>query len=153
MTAALLGTVAVLGLARLWDSGLPLRWPTVGFLLLVATGFTAFQAGVLRWLGTAGMAILAPLYLMAPSVAGQVPELLNPAYRALLWSWTPFRFSTEGLRSLIYLGHGADVRTALWVFGGLALAGLILLAIPPRGSAAGAEHRHALATNSVAAQA
>jgi hypothetical protein len=59
------------------------------------------QAGLLRVLGVGAMAILGPLYLVAPAVAGQVPELLNPAYRALLWSWTPFRFSAEGLRSFL----------------------------------------------------
>jgi hypothetical protein len=61
----------------------------------------ALQAGLLRVLGVGAMAILGPLYLVAPAVAGQVPELLNPAYRALLWSWTPFRFSAEGLRSFL----------------------------------------------------
>jgi hypothetical protein len=64
------------------------------------------------------MAVLGPLYLLAPAVAGQVPELLHPAYRAVLWSWTPFRFSTEGLRSLLQGTPVApDVATALWVLG------------------------------------
>jgi hypothetical protein len=105
----------VLGLARIWDAGLPLSWEVAGFLGLVGTAFALLQAGVLRWLGLAGMAVLAPLYLMAPAVAGMPPELLNPVYRALLWSWTPFRFTAEGLRSLLFVGSGApDVQYALW---------------------------------------
>ena len=67
------------------------------------------------------------------AVAGQPPELLNPVYRDLLWSWTPFRFSTEALRSLIFLGSSAsDVQPALWLFAVMAVAGLAMLLIPGR---------------------
>ena len=131
VAGALLGTVAVLGLARLWDAAIPLGWEAAGFLALVGTAFALLQAAVLRWLGLRGVVLLGLLYLMAPSVAGLVPELINPVYRALLWSWTPFRFSSEGLRSLLFLGSGSsDVQVALWVFGGLALSGLLLMLAP-----------------------
>jgi hypothetical protein len=127
VAGGLLGACVVLGLARIWDAGLPLSWEVAGFLGLVGTAFALLQAGVLRWLGLAGMAVLAPLYLMAPAVAGMPPELLNPVYRAVLWSWTPFRFTTEGLRSLLFLGSGApDVQYALWVCAGIGLGGLLL---------------------------
>lgn len=126
-------TAVTLGLFWLWDRNLPLDRDVIGFMLLVATAFAALQGAVLRLLGLPGMAILAPLYLIAPSVAGQVPELLHPAYRALLWSWTPFRFSTEGLRSLLQLdGIAPDVRTAVWVFAVMAVVGLVVLAWPGR---------------------
>jgi hypothetical protein len=127
VAGGLLGTCVVLGLARIWDSGIPLNWEVAGFLSLVGTAFALLQAGVLRWLGLSGMAVLAPLYLMAPAVAGMPPELLNPVYRAVLWSWTPFRFTSEGLRSLLFLGSGApDVQYALWVCAGIGLGGLLL---------------------------
>lgn len=126
-------TAAVLGLVTLWDSGLRIDLRLIGFLLLAGLAFAAVQGGVLRLLGPAGVAILAPLYLIAPSVAGQVPELLHPAYRVLLWSWTPFRFSTEGVRSLLTMDTVApDVRTALWVLGAMAVAGLTVLLWPGR---------------------
>jgi hypothetical protein len=74
---------------------------------------------------------------MAPAVAGQVPELLHPAYRTLLWSWSPFRFPTEAVRSLLLLdGVPPDVRTALWVLGAMAVAGLAVLLWPGRRTAA-----------------
>ncbi len=141
ITAALLGTAVALGLARLWDAGIPLGWDVAGFLALVGLAFSLLQVGVARWLGPAGLAVLAPLYLIAPATAGLVPELLNPVYRWALWSWTPFRFSTEALRSLLFLGRDApDVQPALWVFGGIGLAGLALAAIPrPRRRALTAE--------------
>jgi len=131
LSGAVLGTAVVLGLATLWDSGLPLGWEVIAFLGLVGIAFALLQGGILRWLGLPGIAVLAPLYLMAPSVAGLPPELINPAYRALLWSWTPFRFSSEGLRSLLFIGSTApDVAPALWGLAGIGLAGLLLMLAP-----------------------
>jgi hypothetical protein len=134
VASALLGVAVVAGLARGWDSSLVLGWDAAGFLALVGLAFALVQTGVLRWLGIRGIAILGLLYLTAPAVASLVPELINPVYRTLLWSWTPFRFSAEGLRSLLFLGNGAaDVTTALWVFGGIALAGLVVTLVPKPG--------------------
>lgn len=138
--AGVLVTAAVAGFFALWDSALPLTAGVLGFVFLAATAFAALQAGLLRLLGLRAMAVLGPLYLVAPAVAGQVPELLNPAYRALLWSWTPFRFSAEGLRSLLQGVPGApDVTTGLWVLGGLLAAGLLLTLWPGRSAREQAE--------------
>ncbi|CAL9363533.1 hypothetical protein SUDANB95_00715 [Actinosynnema sp. ALI-1.44] len=127
-TAAVLAVAVVAGFFAWWDSALPLGWDVLGYLALVAVSFALLQSGLLRVLGLRAMAVLAPLYLMAPAVAGQVPELLDPAYRALLWSWTPFRFSTEGLRALL---QGGTVDAAqVWVFVGIALAGLVVVLLP-----------------------
>ncbi len=127
--AAVLGTGLAIGFGWLWDSSLQIGSDLVGFLMLVGFAFALLQAAVLRWVGIAGMALLAPLYLMAPAVAGLPPELINPVYRSLLWSWTPFRFSTEGIRSLLFLGGGApDVQPALLVFVAIALGGLLVTA-------------------------
>jgi hypothetical protein len=122
LTTAVLVVGSVMGLLAWW--GVTFSATAVGFLLAVAVSFALLQAGLFKHLGIRAMGILGLLYLMAPAVAGQVPELLNPAYRAVLWSWTPFRFSTEGLRSLMYEG---SISTEWWVFGGIALVGLVLL--------------------------
>jgi hypothetical protein len=132
--SALLGTAVVTGLAYAWDSSLPMSWAAAGFLALVGLAFALLQAAVLRWLGLRGLAVLVPLYLTAPAVAALVPELLNPVYRDLLWSWTPFRFSADGLRGLLFLGGDTpDVRTALWVFGAIGAAGLLAVLAPKPG--------------------
>ncbi|OLT45152.1 hypothetical protein BJF85_01700 [Saccharomonospora sp. CUA-673] len=124
-------TGVLVGFLALWDSSLVLDWSVVGFLALTATAFASVQGMLLRWLGIPAMAVLGPLYLLAPSVAAQVPEMLDSAYRTLLWSWTPFRFSTEGLRSLIVgTPDTAHVSTALWVLGGMLVVGLIGLLWP-----------------------
>jgi hypothetical protein len=128
--ASLLGTGLVVGLGWLWDSSLPIGWDVASLLVLVGLAFALLQAAVLRWVGVAGSAILGPLYLMAPAVAGLPPELINPVYRALLWSWTPFRFSVEGIRSMMFVGGGApDVEPALLLFAAIALGGLILVSV------------------------
>lgn len=133
---SVLVTAVLTGFLALWDSSLDLGWPTIGFLWLSSAAFAAVQGGLLRLLGIRAMVILGPLYLLAPSVASQVPEMLNPVYQNLLWSWTPFRFSTEGLRSLLVgVRDAPDVSAGLWVLGAMLVAGLIVIAWPRRRSA------------------
>lgn len=122
LTTAVLVTGSTTGLLAWW--GVTFTAEALAFMLAVAVSFALLQAGLFKHLGIRAMGVLGLLYLMAPAVAGQVPELLDPAYRAVLWSWTPFRFSAEGLRSLMYDG---SVSTEWWVFGGIAVAGLALL--------------------------
>jgi hypothetical protein len=137
-TVAVAGPAVVLGFATLWGLGIDWTAGTVGFLALVGLAFALLAGGVLRWSGVSGIPLLAVLYLTAPAVAGQVPELLNPAYRTLMWSWTPIRFATEALRSLLFSGGVAPaVTVGLWVFGGIAVAGLVALVWPPRRAAPG----------------
>jgi hypothetical protein len=124
-------------LLRLWDSSLPLGWDVLAYLLLAALAFTGVQGALLRVLGFRAAAVLGPLYLIAPAVAGQVPELLHPFYRDVLWSWTPFRFAAEGVRSLLQgTASAPDVRTGLIVLGSMAVAGLIVILLPGRRSTA-----------------
>jgi hypothetical protein len=135
-TVSLAATAVVVGFLELWDSSLTLSWEILGFILLTAVAFAAVQGALVRLLKVRAAAILGPLYLIAPAVASQVPEMLNPAYRTLLWSWTPFRFSTEGLRSLL-LGtpDAPDVRTGIVVLASMAVAGLVVMLWPVRAKA------------------
>ncbi|MFC4856350.1 ABC transporter permease [Actinophytocola glycyrrhizae] len=133
VSVSVLATGAVAGLTKLWDSSLDLGWDVLGFLLLTAVAFASVQGALLRLLHLRAAAILGPLYLLAPAVAGTVPEMLDPAYRTLLWSWTPFRFSTEGLRSLMQgVPDAPDVRTGLIVLTSMAVAGLVVMVWPGR---------------------
>lgn len=126
-------TGAVVGLFTLWDSSLDISWEVLGFLLLTAVAFAAVQGGLLRLLRLRAAAILGPMYLLAPAVAGTVPEMLDPAYRTLLWSWTPFRFSAEGLRSLLQgVPDAPDVRTGVIVLASMAVVGLAVMLWPSR---------------------
>jgi hypothetical protein len=126
--AAVVGTGVVVGLGWLWDPSLPIDSQVVGFVALCGLAFALLQAALLRWLGLAGAALLGPFYLIAPAVAGLPPELINPTYRALLWSWTPFRFSAEGMRSMLFLGGSApDVQPALVLMFAIALGGAVLV--------------------------
>jgi hypothetical protein len=135
--ASVLSVGVVALLLRLWDSSLPLGWDVLGYLLLAALAFTGVQGALLRVLGFRAAAVLGPLYLIAPAVAGQVPELLHPFYRDVLWSWTPFRFAAEGVRSLLQgTASAPDVRTGLIVLGSMAVAGLIVILLPGRRSTA-----------------
>jgi hypothetical protein len=131
LAASVLSVGVVALLLLLWDSSLPLGWDVLGFMLLAALAFTGVQGALLRLLEIRAVSVLAPLYLIAPAVAGQVPELLHPFYRDVLWSWTPFRFSAEGLRSLLQgTGSAPDVGTGSIVLGAMALAGLVVILWP-----------------------
>lgn len=144
VSALAVGVVALLLL--LWDSSLVLGWDVLGYLLLAAVAFTAVQGALLRYLGFRAAAILAPLYLIAPAVAGQVPELLHPFYRDILWSWTPFRFAAEGTRSLLQgTGSAPDVQTGLIVLGSMAAVGLVLILLPGKGTVTVTAGQHAQA--------
>jgi len=133
VTTSVLTVGAVVGLWKLWDSSLDVDARVLGFLLLTAVAFAAVQGALLRLLHLRAAAILGPLYLIAPAVAGTVPEMLDPLYRAVLWSWTPFRFSTEGLRSLLAGTQDApDVRLGVIVLASMAVAGLLVLLWPTR---------------------
>lgn len=135
-------TGVLYGFTYLWDSSLDLGWQTIAFLALTASAFAAFQSGLLRLIGIRAMIILAPLYLIAPSVASQVPEMLHSAYRDWLWSWTPFRFSAEGMRSLLTGAHDApDIMQGVWVLSGMLLVGLVLILWPRRRPRAEAEQQ------------
>ncbi|MBB3661272.1 hypothetical protein LY15_001156 [Prauserella flava] len=137
LTGALL-TGVLAGFLALWNSSWDLGWPVLGFLALTATAFVAVQGALLRWLGLPAMAVLGPLYLLAPSVASQVPETLEPAYRVLLWSWTPLRFPAEGLRSLLAESPGTDqVIVAVWVLGAMLVVGVGALLWPRRNTERG----------------
>jgi hypothetical protein len=134
--ASALGVGVVALLIRLWDSSLPLGWDVLGYLFLAALAFTGVQGALLRLLGFRAASVLAPLYLIAPAVAGQVPELLHPFYRDILWSWTPFRFAAEGTRSLLQgTGSAPDVQTGLIVLGSMAVVGLAVILMPGKASA------------------
>lgn len=133
VSASVLATGAIVGLLKLWDSSLNISTEVLGFLLLTAVAFASVQGALLRLLRLRAAAILGPMYLLAPAVAGTVPEMLNPTYRTLLWSWTPFRFSTEGLRSLLQgVPDASDVRTGVIVLTSMAVAGLVVLLVPVR---------------------
>ena len=133
VSVSVLATGAVVGLLKLWDSSLDVSAEVLGFLVLTAAAFAAVQGALLRLVRLRAAAILGPMYLLAPSVAGTVPEMLDPTYRALLWSWTPFRFSTEGLRSLLQgVPDAPDVRNGVLVLASMAVVGLVVLLWPTR---------------------
>ena len=131
LLAGLTGTAVVAGFVTLWDSGLDVGWPVLGFLALVGTAFALLASAVLAWLGLRGLALLGPLYLLAPAVAGQPAEFLDPPYRVLLWSWAPFRFSADGLRSLLFFHGAPGVGAPVAVFAGIAVVALGLLVAAP----------------------
>ncbi|WP_199617663.1 YhgE/Pip domain-containing protein [Paenibacillus alkalitolerans] len=107
------------------------------FLWLAGTAFFLLQSSLLNWIGFPAVALLVLLLFFSMPVINMAPEFLTETTRDWLYSWTPFRFVTEGLRSIMYFG-GTDVAAAsysvLWWLAGTCF--VLLLASGVRKKAA-----------------
>jgi YhgE/Pip-like protein len=92
------------------------------FLWLAASVFFLLQSSLLNWLGFPAIAILVLLLFFSIPVINMAPEFLLQATRDWLYSWTPFRFVSSGLRDVMYYGSARELNLAvLWsLFGAFA---------------------------------
>lgn len=108
------------------------------YLWLMAAAFFFIQTTLLNWIGLPSMLLLVLVFFFSMPVIGMPKELLPQAAADWLYTWTPFRYAAEGLRSLMYFDGKGALGQSLYVLGGLALSGLILAALSvfkPRKSA------------------
>lgn len=93
--------------SHILDLHVPDYWAVYGFLVFASGMFFLMQGALLNWLGLGGMPILVLLFFFSNPVLALAPEMLPDVTKTWLYSWTPFRFSVEGLRSIFfYGGHG-----------------------------------------------
>lgn len=96
------------------------------FLILTAFVFFLIQSSVLNWLGFKGWPLLIMVWLFGLPVASLPPEFLSPFYRLAIYSWIPFRFSVEGLSSIMFFDTGGNLSSMLAV---LSVMGAVFLLI------------------------
>ncbi len=94
------------------------------FLIITAFVFFLIQSSVLNWLGFKGWPILILIWLFGLPVVSMPPEMLSSFYRYGIYSWIPYRFSVEGLSSILFFDAGSNLAAILTI---MALAGACFL--------------------------
>ncbi|MFB9279385.1 YhgE/Pip domain-containing protein [Cohnella cellulosilytica] len=108
------------------------------FLWLVAAAFFLLQSSLLNWIGMPAMALLVLLMFFSMPLLSMAPEFLSSATRDWIYSWTPLRFASGGLREVMYFGGWDAVGssgTVLWSLAGGFLALLLLSGVKKSKSA------------------
>ncbi|MCD7034377.1 YhgE/Pip family protein [Metabacillus sp. GX 13764] len=119
--------------AGVLDLHVPDYWAVYGFMLFASFMFFLMQGALLNWLGFGGMPILVLLFFFSNPVLALAPEMLPDVTKTWLYSWTPFRFSVEGLRSIFfYDGRGlGDNQYVLGIVGLVCFAVMALALVKP----------------------
>ena len=117
-------TMAVVG----WLMGMELvnYGYLIMFLMITAFVFFLIQSSVLNWLGFKGWPLLILIWLFGLPVVSLPPEFLSNFYKSAIYSWIPFRFSVEGLSSILFFDAGGNLSSMLAV---LAVIGAVFLLI------------------------
>ncbi len=98
------------------------------FLWLAAAAFFLLQSSLLNWIGFPAMALLILLMFFSMPLLSMAPEFMSQTTRDWIYSWTPLRFASGGLREAMYFGGWDAVGsngTVLWSLAGGFLALLL----------------------------
>ncbi|MDQ1912175.1 DUF3533 domain-containing protein [Paenibacillus sp. GD4] len=101
------------------------------FMLLTGVAFFLMQFALLSWIGLPAMGLIVLTMFFAMPVIGMAPEFLPEAARVWLYSWVPLRFSSAGIRDLLYFGGSEPLEGAVTVLGWLGTGGLLLIGMLP----------------------
>ncbi|MFC4601400.1 YhgE/Pip domain-containing protein [Cohnella hongkongensis] len=111
-------------------------------LWLAAAAFFLLQSSLLNWIGLPAMALLVLLMFFSMPLLSMAPEFLSQATRDWIYSWTPLRFASGGLREVMYFGGWSAVgsnATVLWSLAGGFLALLLASGVKKARTAAEGE--------------
>lgn len=97
----------------LWGLYVPDDIPLYWTLFLIACCFFLFQSAFINWFGFAGMLAPVLVFFFGLPIINLVPEMLPSWSQDWLYSWIPFRFSSDAIRRLYFMDHTAIVWDAL----------------------------------------
>ncbi|WP_373231488.1 YhgE/Pip domain-containing protein [Cohnella sp.] len=98
------------------------------FLWLAGSTFFLLQSSLMNWIGLLSMGILVLLMFFSMPVLNIAPEFLSQATQDWLYSWTPLKFVSAGLREVMYFGgleSGNRNVDVLWGITGVFLVALV----------------------------
>jgi len=97
------------------------------FLWLVAAAFFILQSALLNWIGIPAMGLLVLLLFFSLPILNLAPEFMPQATQDWLYSWTPFRYASSGLRTIMYYGGEEGMSLPILVMWWIAGVGAIVL--------------------------
>ncbi|WP_136605704.1 ABC transporter permease [Paenibacillus dokdonensis] len=97
------------------------------FLWLAGSTFFLLQSSLLNWIGFRAMPLLVLLMFFSIPLLNMAPEFLPQITRDWIYSWTPLRFATGGLREVMYFGGLDAASSNALILGGVAVGFLVLL--------------------------
>lgn len=109
-------------------------WTLFAYALMGGFAFYLLQANVLNWIGMKGWPILIIIWLFGMPAANVPYEFLNSFTKDWVYSWSPFRFTVEAFRDVLYYDNGADLSkmAAVIAISGAVLLGLLILSMLKR---------------------
>lgn len=103
------------------------------YLFSVVIGFTFFllQSNILNWIGMKGWPLLILIWIFGMPAVSVPYEFLNNFTKYFVYSWSPYRFSSEMFRDVMYYDYNADFSalTAIILISGITLLVLLGLSI------------------------
>ncbi len=97
------------------------------FLFITAIVFFLIQSSVLNWLGFKGWPLLILIWLFGLPVVSLPPEFLSGFYKSGIYSWIPYRFSVEGLSSIMFFDANGNMSAMLAIMALIGAAFLVLI--------------------------
>jgi hypothetical protein len=91
-------------------------WALYGFMALVGFAFFLLQSNVLNWIGMKGWPLLILIWLFGMPAVNLPPQFLNDFTKYGVYSWSPYRFSGEAFRDILYYDFKADFPIMLAIF-------------------------------------
>ncbi|MCE4956474.1 YhgE/Pip domain-containing protein [Macrococcoides caseolyticum] len=102
------------------------------YISIAMFGFIMLILGLMSWLGMPAI----PLFMIGLFFSMQLlalpKQMLPEFYQAHIFDWNPFKIYGDGIRQLVYLGHGLEFNIPMQMFLGFGIVGgiaIILAAI------------------------
>ncbi|MEW4282750.1 YhgE/Pip domain-containing protein [Priestia koreensis] len=96
------------------------------FVFFVGYMFFLLQNALLNWIGFAAAPIFLLLFFFSMPILSLPKEFLPSLTNDLLYSWVPFRFSVDGMRSLLFF-DGYHIGTPGSVLGLIGIGSLLVM--------------------------
>lgn len=97
------------------------------YISIAMFGFIMLILGLMSWLGMPAL----PLFMIALFFSMQLltlpKQMLPEFYQDHLFDWNPFKIYGDGIRQLVYLGHGLEFNVPMHMYLGFGIFGVIAI--------------------------
>lgn len=106
-------------------------WSLFEFAFIVGLSFYLLQSTILNWIGMKGWLILILIWLFGMPAVNLPVQFLNNFTKYAVYSWSPYRFSSEIFRDIMYYNSKADFSSmaSIIIISGLVFFILLMLSM------------------------